>query len=210
MKHEQYFHSTKESYNAIAHVYAGIYPKQILYSSSDPLLDQLPKQAAIIDIGCGHGTVAKFFTEKGFKVLGIDFSEKMIDIARKQAPLAEFRLMNMLELNLPKESFDFALASASILHIPKKRVPELLAKIYSFLKKQSWFQIVLKEGEGEIFEENVCNGKFWAFYRKSEIFSLLEAAGFTVEKATILETPHNGIYPVHYFLNILTSKKTLA
>jgi len=42
--------------------------------------------AEVLDIGCGTGRISRYFSERGAKVLGIDFSAKSIEIARLQSP----------------------------------------------------------------------------------------------------------------------------
>jgi len=44
----------------------------------------LPKNAKVLDVGCGAGVpVKKFLVESGFDVTGIDFSAGMLEVARK-------------------------------------------------------------------------------------------------------------------------------
>ena len=59
----------------------------------------------IFDIGCGTGTHARYFSEKGYSVTGIDFSEKMIEEAKKRnIPNAEFLVKNIVdEFHLNKQ-----------------------------------------------------------------------------------------------------------
>ncbi len=38
----------------------------------------------VLDVGCGAGTKSKFLKENGLSVTGIDFSEKMIEIAKRE------------------------------------------------------------------------------------------------------------------------------
>lgn len=45
----------------------------------------LPSSARVLDLGCGPGLYAEKFARRNFQVVGIDFSAKSIDYARKQA-----------------------------------------------------------------------------------------------------------------------------
>ena len=45
---------------------------------------------------------AKTVTEKDFEVLGIDYSEANIEIAKKQAPKANFQVASVFDVELPK------------------------------------------------------------------------------------------------------------
>ena len=44
----------------------------------------------VVDLGCGSGIWARALTDAGYDVLGVDQSEAMLEIARRQAPEAQF------------------------------------------------------------------------------------------------------------------------
>ncbi|MBU0460499.1 MAG: class I SAM-dependent methyltransferase, partial [Nanoarchaeota archaeon] len=48
------------------------------------------KDAKILDVGCGSGQATSAFSKRGFSVLGVDVSRKLIDIAKKKCPKAKF------------------------------------------------------------------------------------------------------------------------
>jgi len=64
----------------------------------------------ILDIGCGTGTPARYLVERGYEVVGIDESEKMLEVAReklKNNKRVKFLKMNMKNISLD-EQFDVA------------------------------------------------------------------------------------------------------
>ncbi len=141
----------------------------------------LPKEATLMDVGCGPGRDAKVFQENGFQVTGIDFSPKMITLAKQNVPQAEFHVMDMEKLNFSEEMFDGAWASASFLHIPKKKTLQIFKKIYSLLKPKGIFYLSVKRGVGETLEQDKrydnCQ-KFWSFFEEQELGQLLIEAKF--------------------------------
>ena len=48
------------------------------------LVRMLPGTGDVLDVGTGTGDLARAFSEKGGRVVGIDFSEKMIEAARRK------------------------------------------------------------------------------------------------------------------------------
>jgi SAM-dependent methyltransferase len=54
------------------------------------ILHQLPPRAAILDLCCGDGRLARVLHEKGYCVAGIDGSDEMLDFARKRCPDIDF------------------------------------------------------------------------------------------------------------------------
>ena len=63
--------------------------------NSDPVLWDFAGDVAglkVLDAGCGTGYLSRQLHERGAIAIGIDFSEKMIEIARANAPLIDFRV----------------------------------------------------------------------------------------------------------------------
>jgi SAM-dependent methyltransferase len=63
---------------------------------------QLPKGGQVLDVACGHGRHAIELAKRGYHVMGIDLSERFIDMAKQTAQLneltnAEFLVGDMRE-----------------------------------------------------------------------------------------------------------------
>jgi ubiquinone/menaquinone biosynthesis C-methylase UbiE len=74
----------------------------------------------VLDNGCGNGRFYPFFKEKGADYVGIDNSEKLVDIAKKKYPEAEFKIDDALELSFASEEFGLVISMAVLHHIPSK------------------------------------------------------------------------------------------
>lgn len=48
------------------------------------ILEQGPKPQNILELGCGSGNVTEKLLEKGYEVVGIDYSEEMLEIAEEK------------------------------------------------------------------------------------------------------------------------------
>jgi SAM-dependent methyltransferase len=59
------------------------------------------REGLVVDLGCGSGLWARELTRAGYRVLGIDISEAMIEIARRRVPEAEFRVGSLFEADIP-------------------------------------------------------------------------------------------------------------
>ena len=55
----------------------------------------------VVDLGCGSGLWARELLRAGYRVLGIDISEAMVEIAREKVPGAEFRVGSLFEASIP-------------------------------------------------------------------------------------------------------------
>jgi demethylmenaquinone methyltransferase/2-methoxy-6-polyprenyl-1,4-benzoquinol methylase len=65
-----------------------------------------PKRA--LDVATGTGDLAIALRERGAQVVGVDFAEKMLEIARQKAPGIDFRAGNALALDFSDNEFDAA------------------------------------------------------------------------------------------------------
>jgi demethylmenaquinone methyltransferase / 2-methoxy-6-polyprenyl-1,4-benzoquinol methylase len=63
---------------------------------------------AVLDACCGTGDLAVAATRAGGRVTGLDFSEPMLERARRKAPELEWVRGDLLELPFAAESFDAA------------------------------------------------------------------------------------------------------
>ncbi|ARV63244.1 SAM-dependent methyltransferase [Nostocales cyanobacterium HT-58-2] len=59
------------------------------------------QEGLIVELGCGSGLSAQEFTKADYKVLGIDISEAMVEIARTRVPDAEFRIESLFKADIP-------------------------------------------------------------------------------------------------------------
>ena len=134
-------------YDEIAESYAKAFSKPSEYIEN--FLALLPKNAKILDAGCGVGVDAGFMASKGFKIIGMDLSKEMLDIARQTFPHIDFMQKDIRELDFPPNSFDGILASCSLIHIPKKDTSRLIRKFHQILKKNGAIYIALQGGKSE-------------------------------------------------------------
>lgn len=68
----------------------GGFAARVLEPLDTLVLGSLAAGSHIVDLCCGTGQLASRLTAAGYRVTGIDGSERMIDIARRNAPGAEF------------------------------------------------------------------------------------------------------------------------
>ena len=94
-------------YDPFAHTYdrhwAPDAAERVAQILDDHVLADLPAEARVLDIGCGTGHLARILTDRGFDVVGIDISPKMLAIARQNAPDASFEVADArtFELDAP-------------------------------------------------------------------------------------------------------------
>ena len=111
----------------------------------DKFLEKLNPDAYILDFGCGAGRDTKYFLSRGYRVDAVDGSEQLCRVASKYTGI-KVRQMLFQELD-EKEKYDGIWACASILHLPKKQLREVLENMYAALKSEGWIYTSFKYGE---------------------------------------------------------------
>lgn len=122
---------------------------------ADDFLSLLSPNATILDIGCGGGYKTKYIKDKGFQAEGIDFSEEMIRDAKENFPDITFEVVDLYDLEKFPKTFDGIFAQAVLLHIPKKRIVEVLKKLKSKLNKGGLLYVAVKEARDSSVEEEI-------------------------------------------------------
>jgi ubiquinone/menaquinone biosynthesis C-methylase UbiE len=126
------------------------------------------KNEKLLDIGMGTGTFALLCAKKGIEVSGIDYSKKMLEIARKNIEKESLKhLIDIyeipvigLDVTFPDNSFDKITAILVFSELYNKEQEFCLTQIYRLLKNDGQFILV----------DEVRPNKFW----KKIIISLIK------------------------------------
>lgn len=126
-------------------------------------LDQLPKGAKIIDVGCGIGGSSRVLAKTyGFDVLGISISPEQIKRARQLTPQGlscRFEVMDALNLAIPSGEFDGVWSVECGPHIPdKQRYADELLRVLrpnGILAVADWNRRDFKDGRMNHLEKIV-------------------------------------------------------
>ena len=92
-----------------------------------------PAPFTILDFGCGPGRDLQTFTRLGHRAIGLDGSERLVDMART-ASGCEVWLQDFLKLDLPAGRFDGVYANASLFHVPAQELAHVLLALRASLK----------------------------------------------------------------------------
>jgi len=129
----------------------------------------VPEGGKILDAGCGSGRDTKYFLSLGYEVTAIDASEEMVKLST-QFTKQESTLMNFYDLDF-QEIFDGIWSIASLLHLPRNRIEDVMQRFTSALKSDGIWCMSFKEGNCERVDEN---GRFFNDYDVRTFRSLLE------------------------------------
>jgi len=152
--------------------------------------EKLPENAFILDLGSGTGLpFAKYFVDKGFKVLGIDISPQMVKISQENVPKAEFRELSMTDLDFVNE-FDGVFSNYSMLLLNPQLFKDVGKRIVKSLKNNGLFYLALNEPreEGGNLDDddvivNILGEKMYSrAYTEEEIITIFTSLGLNLLK----------------------------
>ena len=179
----------KEIYNTIAEDWHKAHKLDSWWmEGTDAFLAFLPKGGLILDVGCGSGVKSKYLVDAGMKVVGIDFSDTMINIAKREVPSATFLVADMREVEKLAWEFDGIYLQAALLHIPKAEAGKILKKLLGKLRKGGHIYIAVKEqrsaGPAEEVKNESDHGyqyeRFFSYYTVEELGRHLKKTGVRV------------------------------
>ena len=72
----------------------------------------------ILDLGCGYGFFTDYFRSIGADAIGVDGSEKMIELARERYPITEFSVMDItMPFTFENNQFDVVFSNQVLMDI---------------------------------------------------------------------------------------------
>lgn len=92
--------------------------------------------AKVLDVGFGTGVLTTQLYKCGCNITGLDFSDKMIDIARQKMPkarLIKWDFSKGIPDDIKDSRFDYIIFTYSIHHIPDKEKVNLIKSINTLL-----------------------------------------------------------------------------
>ncbi|RZD45448.1 MAG: hypothetical protein CXT78_05270 [Thaumarchaeota archaeon] len=164
------------------------------------------KDKTIIDIGCGSGRLCYLLAkENASKVVGVDYSQQMIDIAKefvKKKDLEEkiqFECVDFFVKYETKEKFDISIALGVFDYLQN---PE---KFLDKIKRVTKEKIIVSYPAKYAFQAPIR--RVWLYSRKCPVFfytepqlqRIYENAG--LKEIKIMKTPLNSLIPTGYVVS---------
>jgi ubiquinone/menaquinone biosynthesis C-methylase UbiE len=174
----------REGYNAIARSYLTARTESYPHDTEmlHELTQRLPGGARVLDAGCGAGVPVTRALSQYFEVVGVDFSEEQIRLARELVPEAEFIYGDITELDFPDDSFDAICSYYAIIHIPREEHLGLLQNLHRMLKASGLVLLCMGAGDlpEDIDEDWLGTRLYWSHFDAETNLGMLSDCGFHI------------------------------
>lgn len=140
----------------------------------DKFLKYLKTGSTILDAGCGSGRDSVAFKQLGYHVTAMDASLEICKEAEKV--LGQKVLCKTFEELDDENVYDGIWACASLLHVPKESMAEVLCRLKCALKDGGILYASFKYGN----EEKIVNGRLFNYYNEQSLRTLMDETGFEV------------------------------
>ncbi len=199
---------TLQDYNLIAEDYART--RGFIWDIESLAEYVLPGER-ILDLGCGNGRLLEIIKDKKIDYIGVDASEKLIEIAKKNYPNSKFQVADALNLPFPDNYFDKIFSIRVLHHFPSEefrfqflKEAKRVLKPKGFLiltvwnvwgcKDKKYLWLLIKSTFLKIIGKSKLNfgdtfipwGKkvlrYQHYFTKNELKNLVKKTGFKIKK----------------------------
>ncbi|WP_458245108.1 class I SAM-dependent methyltransferase [Streptomyces sp. MAI_2237] len=187
--------STRVFYDAIAEDYAAMFAGYLVSTPLDRAIlgayaELVGGEGSVADLGCGPGRVTAHLASLGLRVFGLDLSESMLAIARRENPGLRFEQGSMLDLDIPDGSLAGAVSWYSTIHTPVERLPDVFAEFHRVLAPGGHLLVGFQVGDRPRHHDRPFGHDVSLDFlrrRPDDMAELLRCAGFALRARTVRE-----------------------
>jgi ubiquinone/menaquinone biosynthesis C-methylase UbiE len=144
----------------------------------------LPRRGVVADMGCGPGLDGARWANAGYRVIGLDLSAGMLDVARERLG---GRLIqgDLRRIPIGDGRLDGIWSAAALVHVPEPDTEVVLREFRRTLRDTGTLALVTAVGEGERFEPvpYAPEERRWFIYREPRrLAAQLAESGLHVEQ----------------------------
>lgn len=170
---EQYNQFSKEF--SVNQQYKNQLSRQYCYESIKPHLTN----STTLDLCCGDGIDAGYFTEKGAKVIGIDGSKELINLAKTTYPHIQFDVGFAEALPYEDEKFDNVYSKYAIMTSPN--MEPIFSEVHRVLKPGGTFVCLVTHPIRQLMEKKKASPNY---FKQEIVDSVILDATVTVQEPT--------------------------
>lgn len=169
--------STLTYYNNNAYEYFNTTKMISLDNLYSIFLNYITTKGKILDFGCGSGRDSKYFKDKGYDVYLLDGSINLANIVETELGL-KVKVQDFNDFD-EKDKYDGVWACASLLHVKKENISNIILKIKNSIHDDGIIYISMKDGVGEEIDNF---GRYYNYVNEKEFEELLKPLHLKVDK----------------------------
>lgn len=184
------YSETFKTWNKVASLYQEKFMDLDLYDESyDFVCNSLPiENSNLLDVGCGPGNITKYFLKKrpDLHVWGIDIAPNMIELAMKNNPTADFKVMDIRQIHEIETKFDAVICGFCMPYLSQSDVAKLIVDSVGLLKAQGLIYISFVEGDPSksgYVRASTGDQTFFYYHKLDSILEHLQQCTFEILKS---------------------------
>ena len=168
----------------------------------ESLLEVLPADAVVVELGCGNGTRETAELARRARVTGVDLSAEQLRRAHERIPEATFVQGDLATIEFDAGSLDAVVAFYVFNHVPRELLPAVFGRIHRWLKPGGHFLAALGAGDIEGWHgEWLGVAMYFSSYPPEANCELLRHEGFgLVREEPVAITEPEGEVTFHWVL----------
>ena len=172
----------RESYNRIAAAYLSSRRRDSPdVALLDDLVTRLPPRARVLDAGCGAGVPIAQQLATRARVVGVDFAEVQLSLAKHHVPTGVWVCADLAALPFADASFDAVCSYYAVIHIPRKQHAGVLEGFARVLRTGGLALLCLGAADLPAWTEQYHDAPmYWSHYDAATSLSLVEGAGLSL------------------------------
>lgn len=193
----------RESYDSAAAAYALYLSAELERKPLDRHLlnrfaEETRDRGLVADLGCGPGHVARYLSQQGVTIFGLDISPKMIAIARSASPDLDFRVGDMRHLDVGDGCLVGVVMFYAVVHCDAAELTPLFQEVRRVLEPGGLALVAFHVGEKVIHVDDVfgaCVSLDFRFHVPDRVVEALRSANLSVVEHVEREPYVGAEYP---------------
>lgn len=145
------------------------------------LVKRLPKNATMLDAGCGSGYPVTQFLAQHFQVVGIDIALKQIELARGSVPGGEFICADIANLPFRGNAFDAVCSYYAIIHLPRGEHRRALENFLGILRPGGLALLCMGAGDLPADNDSYHSAPmFWSHFGRESNLKMMKETGLRI------------------------------
>jgi SAM-dependent methyltransferase len=154
----------------------------------DELVRRLPPDSCVLDAGCGAGVPVTRLLSRSHRVVGADFAEAQIRMARLLVPEARFVCQDLVRLGFAERTFDAVCSYYALIHVPRREHAAVLRNFRRLLKPHGLALLCLgaEDLEADVAEDYLGARMYWSHFDAETNLRLVRGCGLEVIWARVV------------------------